>query len=178
MWRYFTRNNTYKYLDILQDIVLGYNITKCRTIGARPIDVNVDNQTEILQRAYLIPTSPIYHKFRVGDKVRISKVKLRFECGFEPNWSEECFIVVECLKRHPPIYRLKDTMNEEIQGIFYDHELQKVDKVDDVYVVEKVIQTCKMANGKKEYLVKWRGCGDKFNSWVSDRIKLLKAVNP
>ncbi len=41
------------------------------------------------------------------------------------------------LPRNPPVYKLKDYDGEELKGAFYDKELQKVIKYDDVYEVEK-----------------------------------------
>ena len=62
-------------------------------------------------------------------------------------------------------------MGEGLDGIFYEQELQKVKITDEVYIIEKVLKT-KKVKGKTEYLVKWRGFPDKFNSWVKDLIKL------
>jgi hypothetical protein len=67
----------------------------------------------------------------------------------------------------PPTYSLKDLLGESIKGRFYDHELQKVVKTDDVYIVDKVLKTRKR-NGQIEHYVKWRGYADKFNSWTTD----------
>lgn len=61
--------------------------------------------------------------FIPGDTVRVSKHKLTFEKGYLPNWSEELFIVTECVKRDPPVYRIKDLLGEPIQGTFYPQEL-------------------------------------------------------
>ena len=40
MWKYFTANNTLKYIDILQKLVKSYNSSRHRSIGMRPVDVN------------------------------------------------------------------------------------------------------------------------------------------
>ncbi len=99
------------------------------------------------------------HKFRVGDKVRISLTKKTFEKGFTPNWSEEVFVVDKVLLTIPVTYSLKDLLGEPITGSFYEQELQKTEQ--DIFVIEKVIRK----RGNKS-LVKWRGYSDKFNSWV------------
>ena len=45
-------------------------------------------------------------------------------------------------------------------------ELQKIIKQDDVYEVEKILK--KRGRGENvQYLVKWSGYRNKFNSWVS-----------
>jgi len=55
---------------------------------------------------------------------------------------------------------------EEIQGTFYEQELQKTSQ--DVFRIEKVIRR----RGNKS-LVKWLGYSDSFNSWVDNK-DLLK----
>ena len=64
---------------------------------------------------------------------------------------------------------MKDLADEPIKGKFYEQELQKIVKTDDVYGIEKVLKTRKR-NGRLEFFVRWRGFPDKFNSWVSDVI--------
>ena len=71
------------------------------------------------------------------------------------------------ISRQPPVYKLKDYDDEELQGTFYEAELQKVGKQDDVFDIEKILKR----RGKGEnvqYLVKWLGYPNKFNSWVSN----------
>ena len=52
-------------------------------------------------------------KFKVGDKVRISKYKSkRFVKRYTPNWTEEMFIVDKVLYTNPITYKIKDLKNE------------------------------------------------------------------
>ena len=44
MWRYFTKNQTLRYVDVLQDFVRSYNDTYHRSIGMAPSAVNGANQ--------------------------------------------------------------------------------------------------------------------------------------
>jgi len=39
MWKQFTHNENYKWINILLHLVLYYNERKHRTIGLRPVDV-------------------------------------------------------------------------------------------------------------------------------------------
>ena len=107
-------------------------------------------------------------KFQVGDRVRISKVKRMFEKSYLPNYTEEMFTIYKRFARQVPVYKLKDDAGEILEGTFYEPELQKIIKNDDVYRVEKILRKRKR-NGVVEYLVKWKGYADKFNSWVSGR---------
>ena len=64
-------------------------------------------------------------RFKVGDRVRISKFKNIFAKGYTPNRSKEIFIVDKTNDTVPYTYNLKDLNDEEITGSFYDRELQK-----------------------------------------------------
>ena len=88
-------------------------------------------------------------KFKVGDKVQISKYKRKvFDKGYEPNWTE----VGKIKYTYPITYKLKDLNDEEIQGSFYEPELLKAKQ--DVFRIDKVI---KRDYKKKLALVKWKG---------------------
>ena len=64
-------------------------------------------------------------------------MKRTFEKGYLPNFSKEIFTISKKIPRDPPVYKLKDYDDEELKGTFYDKELQKIIKQDDVYEVEK-----------------------------------------
>ena len=169
MWRYFTAKKTMRYLDMLPDLVYSYNHSEHRSIGRPPALVNSENEDEVFRTLYrnvLDNVQPVKYKFKIGDQVRISKIKRKFEKGYLPNYSKEIFTVSKKVPRNPPVYKLKDYDGEELKGTFYDKELQKVIKHDDMYEVEKILK--KRGKGKNvQYLVKWSGYPDKFNSWVS-----------
>ena len=85
-------------------------------------------------------------KFKVGDKVRISKYKRNvFDKGYTPNWTEELFIIDKIQYTNPITYELKDLNNEEIKGSFYEPELLKAKQ--DVF--EEIIKRNKLwLNGR------------------------------
>ena len=91
-----------------------------------------------------------------------------FAKSYLPNYTEEIFTIYERFARQVPVYKLKDDAGEILEGTFYEPELQKIIKNDDVYRVEKILRK-RNRNGVVEYLVKWKGYADKFNSWVSER---------
>ena len=63
-------------------------------------------------------------KFKVGDKVKISKYKRKiFDKGYTPNWTEEIFLVDKIQSTNRITYRLKDLNDQEIEGSFYELEL-------------------------------------------------------
>ena len=64
-----------------------------------------------------------------------------------------------------PVYLVKDDHGEILEGTFYAEELQKVIKTDDVYKNEPILK--KRKKGRRvQYLVKWLGYQESFNSWI------------
>ena len=109
-------------------------------------------------------------KFKVGDKVRISKYKWNvFDKGYTANWSEEVFTVDKIQYTNPITYKIRDLNDEQIQGSFYTEELLKAKQ--DVFRIDKVILR---DYKKKQALVTWKGYSDDFNSWIP--IKDLKDI--
>ena len=108
------------YYVVLDDVVSKYNNTKHSTIKMKPIDVGNNNK-----RVYIDEHNEKRSRFKVGDRVRISKFKNIFAKGYTPNWSEEIFIVDKINDTVPYTYNIKDLNDEEIIGSFYDRELQK-----------------------------------------------------
>ena len=109
------------------------------------------------------------YKYRVGQQVRLSKVKKKFEKGYLPNWTEEIFVIERRHPRKPPVYTVKDLQGEVLQGTFYATELQPVQKASRaVFRIEKILETRRHKN-KTQVLVKWAGYPSKFNSYIDKR---------
>ena len=107
------------YYDVLDDVVNKYNNTKHSAIKMKPIDVGDNNK-----RVHIDEHNEKDSRFKVGDRVRISKLKNIFAEGYAPNWNSEIFIVDKVNDTVPYTYNLKDLNDEEIMGSFYDKELQ------------------------------------------------------
>ena len=164
MYKYFTASNTYRYIDTLQDLVLGYNHSKHRSIGMKPVNVRRKHQHAIRRRLYPKERTQKKYKYSIGELVRISKARATFRKGYLPQWSEETFRIFNRKLLTQPVYYLQDYNNELIKGIFYEEELQRVQEQDE-YRIEKVLKK-KRVNGKLLYFVKWKGWSSDFNSWV------------
>jgi hypothetical protein len=134
MWRYFTRKGTQHYLDVLANLVRAYNHSHHRSIGRTPVSVSEENVADVLQQLYGHGGKDPVAKFREGELVRISKARRTFKKGYLPNWSEELFTVSRGRATNPPVYVLKDYRGDELEGTFYEPELQRVTKTDDVRV--------------------------------------------
>ena len=149
MWHYFTAKKM-RYLDMLPDLVYSYNHSKHCSIGRQPALVNLENEEEVFHALYhnvLDNVQPVKYKFKIGDHIRISKIKRKFEKGYLPNYSKEIFTVSKTVPRNLVVYKLKDCDGEELKGTFYDKELQKVIKHYDMCEVEKILK--KQGKGKK-----------------------------
>ena len=119
LYKNMTATDKNEYYDVLDDVVNEYNNTKHNTIKTKPKDVG-DNK-----RVYIDEHNEKDSRFKVGDRVRISKFKNIFAKGYTPNWSTEIFIINKINDTVPYKYNLKDLNDEEIIGSFYDKELQK-----------------------------------------------------
>ena len=168
MYNYFAAKNTLTYIDVLPKLVKSYNNTYHCSIKMKPSQVAKANEEKVWETLYGNDMDKrVRFKFQVGDRIRISKVKRMFEKPYLPNLTEERFTIYKRFSRQVPVYKLKDDAGEILDGIFYEAELQKVIKEDDVYRVEKVLRKRK-CKGVEEYFVKWKGYSSKFNSWVAE----------
>ena len=137
-----------------------YNNTKHSSIKMTPVEAPKKKNEGIVYFNLYGDMEPLSKpKFKVGDKVRISKYQGKvFDKGYTPNWTE-VFTVDKIQYTNPITYKLKDLNGEEIQGSFYTEELLKAKQ--DVFRIEKIIRK---DHKKKQALVKWKGYSDDFNS--------------
>lgn len=175
LFRYFTHSNSYRYVDVIQNLIKSYNDTIHSGIGMKPNEVNYENQEELWQELYYEPEMSTKFKFDIGDRVRISKYSTVFGKGYLPLWSEEVFTISRRHRTNPPVYSLKDDSGSELTGTWYEPELQRIIKDENVYKIEKILSTRKL-NGKTQYLVRWAGYPPSFDSYVnkSDLIQSYK----
>ena len=164
MWKMFTATNSTVYIDKLPALLANYNKTKHSSIGMSPEKASErKNENVVYLKLYGKEISKNKSpKFKVGDKVRISKYKRKvFDKGYTSNWTEEVFVVDKIRYTNPVTYKIKDLDNEEILGTFYGSELMLAKQ--EIFRIEKVLRRDKK---NKRAFVKWKGYPDKFNSWV------------
>lgn len=174
MWKQFSLRGSYKWIDILPQLITDYNNTKHRTIRMRPNEVDLHNEKNLLYSVYNTTnriisssirkkTAVSSSKFNVGDSVRMSRYKHIFAKGYTPNWTTEVFTIRKVQTfTHPITYLLRDWQNNDIKGAVYAEELQ-LTKNPDVYLVEKVLRR---KEGK--VYVKWLGFSNEFNQWINE----------
>ncbi len=89
LWRFFTANNTNRYLTVLPRIMHSYNNSVHRSIGQTPASVTKKDELKLWKRMYPNKLTKRLSKNRVkqGDTVRISNAKSVFDKGYVPNWT-------------------------------------------------------------------------------------------
>ena len=123
IYKYMTSISKNVYTDKLDDVVNKYNNTYHKTIKTKPVGVNPSMYIDFNKG-----NNKECPKFKVGDKVRISKYKTTFANGYAPNWSEESFVIKKVKNTVSWTYVISDINGEEIAGTFYEEEMQKTNK--------------------------------------------------
>ena len=166
MFRYFTNKGTREWWNVLEKLVQGYNNTPHRGIDKKTPNSLSDSFNESIEwerQQKKLVVNVKTPKFNIGDFIRLQKAKKTFDRGYTPNWTEEIFKVHNINQDYvPTTYSVVDDEGEEIEGRFYEAEMQKVEPV---YRIEKVIKS-KMVKGKKHLLVKWLGDRYPHPEWI------------
>ena len=157
MHRHFTQNHTWRYIDILQDLVHGLNNTQHSVTRLKP--------SEVTHKTW-IPTEVSKpdgaEKAKVGDYVRLSHTKGPFHKGFYAGWTEQIYKVKRVFASKPAMYEVEDLKGEVLEGRFSGFEIQVIKKPE-IFRVEKILGY-KIINRKRYAVVKWLGYDDNFNS--------------
>lgn len=193
LFKYFTQNNTFRFLEILPNYQTIYNSTPHRGLGyQRPVDVfnltdleAIKKQERIqltqkfknyghISKMELAKVSSKSSAFKVGGHVRIllNESERVFKKSYEQIFSNEIFTIRKVDDSLPVSYWLTDLLGRNISGVFYHKELQAVE-LPQQYYVEKIIKTrINPQTKKKEFYVKWSGWPDEYSSWVQKVYKL------
>ena len=94
MFRYMTHKNTDRYIDALPFLVHTYYNRKHRMIGMSPTEAELPGPTYNIRRKQELVYSKINRKkpkYKIGQTVRISIMKGKFDRGFTPQFKEEIF---------------------------------------------------------------------------------------
>ena len=177
MYRYFESNQTYRYLEVLPDLIRAYNNRIHSSLyGFAPSQIDEDTQYLIWQRMKTQDRKKKKLKAKskkllsIGDHVRLTYKRRPFRRGYAQKWTEEIFVISHRYFRDGiiPVYKVKDYDGEQIAGGFYSSELQKIDKDRDVFwKIEEVLKK-KKVKGETKLLVRWLGWPKKFDSWISE----------
>ena len=125
--KYLSFNNTNNFIDILQEIIRGYNETVHSRTKFKPSQVNKSNEKKVFQNLYKIRTVIQKPKFKIGDRVRVYLYRDKFDKGYLPNFSREIFKIYKIYNTSPyPKFRIKDKKGVVIRGSYYQQELKPV----------------------------------------------------
>ena len=177
IFRYLLKNRTRRYIDILQDVVHSYNHTSHRSLGENPAAISMENEGESRLQQYLIRTKgskreqPVIKKmkYKIGQTVRLSHIRSVFDREYSQKWTGEIFKIKSHFQRQGiPVYTLVDWDNDEIDGTFYEQELQAIN-VDEgtEFSIEKILKR-RTRNKKREVLVRWLHWPKKYDSWIPE----------
>ena len=138
MFKYFSAINTRTYVDVLDLLVNLYNNSIHSSIKMTPNEASrKENENKEWRNLYPeFGGNTLSPKFAIGDNVRIAKKKKIFDKGYTERWTEEVFKISQIQLTIPVTYKITDYNGEEIQGSFYEQELQKTKQ--DIFRKEKI----------------------------------------
>lgn len=179
MNRFFTHTGSKIWIDVFQSLIESYNNSSHRGIfNLKPSSINEENAFDLWLRKEeeerrnnaIRPNER--QNLEVGDYVRLSRIAVHqpWNLNFDQYWSEEAFRIKAIDRRTKPImYTIEDLHGTEIDGKFYKVELQFIGKEPPtIYRIERVLD--ERGEGiHKQYLVKWHGYSNEFNSWITAR---------
>ena len=89
IWKYFTHHHILRYIDILPNLVHGYNHAYHRSIKCAPVSVTLKNEPQVSENLYGKSNSKkLKPKFKVSDFVHFNKTKRTFDKGYLPNLTQ------------------------------------------------------------------------------------------
>ena len=113
IYKKMTANDSRSYLSYLKNLVDQYNNTYHHSIGKNPINAYYSALTGKSETNTKAP------KFKVDDRVRITKYKNIFSKDYTENWSREIYIIDSVKKNNLWTYKIKDLNGEKIIISFY-----------------------------------------------------------
>ena len=193
LYKYFSQNNTFKFIDVLDKFERRYNDTPHRGLCFKTPNTVHEmtdlNEVKKHEREQLIQKFRNYGSIslreskksvsresglKVGTFVRLllNDAERIFAKSHENFFTQEIFIIRKIDTRPPVSYWLKDFKGRNIDGVVYRRELSSV-LLPKRYNIERVVKTVKNPRtGKKRFLVQWQGFPEDFNSYVDKIYKI------
>ena len=133
MFKYFSATEELRYIDILPDLVKTYNNTPHSSLGGyAPAHVTKKNRHiifKILYGDYLKKKAKRF-KYNINDIVRLSLYRKTFKRGYEKNFTDELFKVVNRINSIPPTYMVQDQEGVVLDGAVYEPEMVLVKRAE------------------------------------------------
>jgi len=173
IYRYMGETDKLRYIHLLPNFVKVYNDHFHRFLQMSPRQAEMqENQQKVKKRHNKIKKNirdkRQKPKFKMGAKVRLSRIKNRMTRGFDNTHNYEIFEItkIDTNLPIPRYYVTQPETGEKIHGCFYGNELVLVRQ----HKFKIVILKERMQKGKKEYFVKWKGYNGNFNKEIKCRI--------
>jgi len=181
--RYMTEHETDRYVDVLQPIVQVYNRRYHTALRMSPDEAErKENHFKVYTLRLVEKPSDVKFlkpRFKVGDTVRVSVVRLREathlfrKTSWQSNFSEAYFVVRSVITNAGPrpMFTLNDARGRPFPGRFYDEELTHYN-YSGLSKIEKVLRTRVVKRGRqsiKELLVHWLGDPKGVNEWIKEK---------
>ena len=128
--RYMIAYGTFRYLDVLPQLVDSYNNSLHSSLGGifTPASVNKDNERLVrhIQYGPYLAEKKRLAKFKVGDTVRVANYSKRLKKK-KRTFREELYVIHHVNATNPPTYRVvRKADGFVVDGSYYENELQKV----------------------------------------------------
>ena len=185
--------NKFRWVDDLRDLTRSYNRSYHSSIQMSPNEAQSADQDKLFEILYspkqteskytMFPKKKSsgkdksllkIYRFKIGQKVRLSKIPQLFDREYDSKWTVEIFTVTDrSYQGEIPMYTVKDEKGETIQGQFYQDELQAVELEEDkLYNIEEILSYRTVKSGRRgtktQVYVKWEGWPKIYNSWVDE----------
>ena len=126
--KYFYKNKTKRWLDVIQQITSNYNRTFHRSIEMAPNDVTDKNRKNVFSNLFPDISKKVKPKLKIGDIVRIVRKKNIFEKGYKQNWSDQKYRIRGFKSTAGRVwYYIEDLQGNRIPGSFYYYELNLIE---------------------------------------------------
>ena len=125
--KYFVKNNTKKWTDVLPQLIKNYNNTPHRSIGMSPNQVTDNNADKVFKKMFPDIHLEAKPRLHIGDIVRKLKEKTIFDKGYKQTWSEDLYQIIQVKQSAGRVWYIIADMNGIRQsGIKYYWELNLV----------------------------------------------------
>ena len=125
--KYFYKNKTKRWFDVLDQLINNYNKTPHRSIGMSPNQVDDDNAEKVFKKMFPDINIVAKPRLKVGNIVRKLKEKTIFDKGYKQAWSDDLYKVTQVKQAAGRIwYIISDLDGNRQSGIKYYWQLNLV----------------------------------------------------
>lgn len=169
--RYMTYKNTYRFLNVLQDIVKSINDTPHASTGIAPNRFTQKDVYPSWEKYYLkhlpLPSRRPF-RFKPGDKVRASFLRRGMDKSYRGTYTGEIFTVKARRLTNPHSYELLNYDGGPVAGVFFEEELVPArDRPDQAYMIQDTFKTrVDPVTKRKQSLVNFEGWSKTHRRWV------------